>query len=219
MAGCAGGGVNGAAAFAASLGADLTAGLAPAVVAGLDAVAFGAADFTGVVTGVGAVFLGQRGQGLAGQGEHVGRQVRRDETPAWTQPCQLRQFAAGGLSLHAAATNGVNNGLSFRFREPLASLAPAAVVGRELAGTVLRDTDVEALDRAGGLDPLLALTKADLGDPAPFLANYADLDVPHSVTSAHELSDAQRDELIASGGRVARDLDGGRVARLGGYRP
>ena len=28
------------------------------------------------------------------------------------------QFAAGGLSLHAAATNGVNNGLSFRFREP-----------------------------------------------------------------------------------------------------
>ncbi len=28
------------------------------------------------------------------------------------------QFAASGLSLHAAATNGVNNGLSFRFREP-----------------------------------------------------------------------------------------------------
>ena len=29
------------------------------------------------------------------------------------------QFAADGLSLHAAATNGVNNGLSFRFRDPL----------------------------------------------------------------------------------------------------
>lgn len=28
------------------------------------------------------------------------------------------QFAGSGLSLHAAATNGVNNGLSFRFREP-----------------------------------------------------------------------------------------------------
>ena len=28
------------------------------------------------------------------------------------------QFSASGLSLHAAATNGVNNGLSFRFREP-----------------------------------------------------------------------------------------------------
>ena len=28
------------------------------------------------------------------------------------------QFAAGGLSLVAASTNGVNNGLSFRFREP-----------------------------------------------------------------------------------------------------
>ena len=77
-----------------------------------------------------------------------------------------------------------------------------------------------------GLDPLLALTKADLDDPAPFLANYADLDVPHSVTSAHELSDSQRDELIASGGRVARDLDGlddlrarlaGRVSVLVGH--
>ncbi|MFG6493275.1 TIGR04028 family ABC transporter substrate-binding protein [Microbacterium sp. P03] len=31
------------------------------------------------------------------------------------------QFAGGGLSLHAAATNGVNNGLSFRFRNPLLS--------------------------------------------------------------------------------------------------
>ncbi|WP_292835060.1 TIGR04028 family ABC transporter substrate-binding protein [Microbacterium sp.] len=28
------------------------------------------------------------------------------------------QFAASGLTLHAAGTNGVNNGLSFRFREP-----------------------------------------------------------------------------------------------------
>jgi len=28
------------------------------------------------------------------------------------------QFSVSGLSLHAAATNGVNNGLSFRFREP-----------------------------------------------------------------------------------------------------
>lgn len=50
--------------------------------------------------------------------------------------------------------------------------------------------------------------------------------MPHSVTSAHELSDAQRDELIASGGRVARDLDGlddlrarlaGRVSVLVGH--
>ena len=35
-----------------------------------------------------------------------------------------------------------------------------------------------------GLDPLLVLTKADLQDPEPFLANYAPLDVPHLVTSS-----------------------------------
>ncbi len=33
-----------------------------------------------------------------------------------------------------------------------------------------------------GLDPLLCLTKADLADPAGFLAGYADLDVPTVVT-------------------------------------
>lgn len=77
-----------------------------------------------------------------------------------------------------------------------------------------------------GLDPLLALTKADLVDPEPFLANYVELDVPHTVTSAHELTDAERDELIASGGRVARRIDGlddlrqrlaGRVSVLVGH--
>src|SRR5690349_7110443 len=33
-----------------------------------------------------------------------------------------------------------------------------------------------------GLDPLLVLTKADLADPAEFLASYAPLDVPYVVT-------------------------------------
>ncbi|WP_148574676.1 ribosome small subunit-dependent GTPase A [Nocardioides caldifontis] len=33
-----------------------------------------------------------------------------------------------------------------------------------------------------GIDPLLCLTKADLADPAPLLATYAPLDVPHVVT-------------------------------------
>ncbi|MGX5693770.1 ribosome small subunit-dependent GTPase A [Dermacoccus abyssi] len=77
-----------------------------------------------------------------------------------------------------------------------------------------------------GLDPLLALTKADLVDPAAFLANYAALDVPYTVTSAQELSDDQREELIASSGRVPRRLDGldelrerlaGRVSVLVGH--
>ncbi len=35
---------------------------------------------------------------------------------------------------------------------------------------------------AGGLAPVLCLTKADLGDPAPFAAHYADLDLPVVVT-------------------------------------
>ncbi len=38
-----------------------------------------------------------------------------------------------------------------------------------------------------GLDPLLILTKADLADPAPFLAAYAPLDVPFVVTGRDEV--------------------------------
>lgn len=34
----------------------------------------------------------------------------------------------------------------------------------------------------GGLAPLLCLTKADLADPAPFAAHYADLDLPVLIT-------------------------------------
>ena len=40
---------------------------------------------------------------------HIARQIEAPDEP---------QFAADGLSLHAASTNGVNNGLSFRFRDP-----------------------------------------------------------------------------------------------------
>jgi len=36
-----------------------------------------------------------------------------------------------------------------------------------------------------GMEPLLVLTKADLIDPAPFLAHYAMLEVQHVVTSRH----------------------------------
>ena len=37
---------------------------------------------------------------------------------------------------------------------------------------------------AGGLTPVLCLTKADLADPAPFAAQYAELDLPVVVTRA-----------------------------------
>jgi ribosome biogenesis GTPase len=39
-----------------------------------------------------------------------------------------------------------------------------------------------------GMEPLLVLTKADLIDPAPFLAHYAMLAVPHLVTSRDPLT-------------------------------
>ena len=39
---------------------------------------------------------------------------------------------------------------------------------------------------AGGLSPLLCLTKADLADPAPFAASYAELELPVIVTRRDE---------------------------------
>jgi ribosome biogenesis GTPase / thiamine phosphate phosphatase len=58
---------------------------------------------------------------------------------------------------------------------------------------------------AGGLTPVLCLTKADLGDPASFAAHYADLDTPVLVT--------RRDEYPAA---LAHAL-AGRVSALVGH--
>jgi ribosome biogenesis GTPase len=55
-----------------------------------------------------------------------------------------------------------------------------------------------------GLAPLLVLTKADLADPADFLANYAPLEVPYVITSTEgdgfDGLEALQDKLI---GRVS----------------
>jgi ribosome biogenesis GTPase / thiamine phosphate phosphatase len=62
---------------------------------------------------------------------------------------------------------------------------------------------------AGGLAPLLCLTKADLADPGPFAGHYADLDIPVLVT--------RRD---AAGGIDSTALAGalaGRVTALVGH--
>ncbi|MCJ1708579.1 TIGR04028 family ABC transporter substrate-binding protein [Microbacterium sp. VKM Ac-2923] len=70
------------------------------------------------------------------------------------------QFAGGSLSLHAAATNGVNNGLSFRFREP------------RLADVRVRQAIIAGIDRQKIVDTLFtanyplatgALAKTALG--------------------------------------------------------
>ena len=70
------------------------------------------------------------------------------------------QFAGGSLSLHAAATNGVNNGLSFRFREP------------RLADVRVRQALIAGIDRQKIVDTLFtanyplatgALAKTALG--------------------------------------------------------
>jgi ribosome biogenesis GTPase / thiamine phosphate phosphatase len=54
---------------------------------------------------------------------------------------------------------------------------------------------------AGGLDPLLCLTKADLADPEPFAAEYAELDLPVVVTRSDrdpgELRELLHDEVSA----------------------
>jgi len=57
---------------------------------------------------------------------------------------------------------------------------------------------------AGGLTPVLCLTKADLADPAPFAAQYAELDLPVVVTRA-----GNPDEL--------RPVVDGRVTALVGH--
>jgi ribosome biogenesis GTPase / thiamine phosphate phosphatase len=53
---------------------------------------------------------------------------------------------------------------------------------------------------AGGLAPLLCLTKSDLADPAPFAAHYADLELPVVVTRRDRPPTALADVLA---GRVS----------------
>ncbi len=61
---------------------------------------------------------------------------------------------------------------------------------------------------AGGLTPVLCLTKSDLADPAPFAAQYADLDLPVVVTGR----DRAAEGLAALGAEMS-----GRVCALVGH--
>ncbi|MGZ4602846.1 MAG: ribosome small subunit-dependent GTPase A [Kineosporiaceae bacterium] len=63
------------------------------------------------------------------------------------------------------------------------------------------------------LDPLLVLTKADLADPAPFLAGYAALDVPSVVTHLVTGPDGRR----IQGLDAVRERLAGRVTVLVGH--
>ena len=51
---------------------------------------------------------------------------------------------------------------------------------------------------AGGLEPVLCLTKADLADPGPLLSAYADLDMPVVVTR-HDTEPDELRERLADG--------------------
>ncbi|MFF6917721.1 ribosome small subunit-dependent GTPase A [Streptomyces sp. NPDC012466] len=62
---------------------------------------------------------------------------------------------------------------------------------------------------AGGLDPLLVLTKSDLAPPDKLLELYGHLDIPHVVTSREEL---QNGSAVA---RVREQLDGKITAFIG----
>ncbi|KGN41336.1 ribosome small subunit-dependent GTPase A [Knoellia aerolata] len=61
-----------------------------------------------------------------------------------------------------------------------------------------------------GMSPLLALTKADLADPAPFLRSYAPLEVPSVVTSTTDADGTDGLEAL-------RDALRGRVSVLVGH--
>ncbi|MBW0107059.1 ribosome small subunit-dependent GTPase A [Pseudonocardia sp. KRD291] len=61
---------------------------------------------------------------------------------------------------------------------------------------------------AGGLTPVLCLTKSDLADPAPFAAQYADLDLPVVITGR----DRPEEGLAALGAEMS-----GRVCALVGH--
>ncbi len=63
---------------------------------------------------------------------------------------------------------------------------------------------------AGGLAPLLCLTKADLADPAPFAAQYAELELPVLVTR-------RDDGGPPSGAETLADVLAGRVSALVGH--
>jgi ribosome biogenesis GTPase / thiamine phosphate phosphatase len=63
---------------------------------------------------------------------------------------------------------------------------------------------------AGGLAPVLCLTKSDLADPEPFAGQYRELDIPVLVT--------RRDEFGAGGGITALSAQlAGRVSALVGH--
>ncbi|MDN5917862.1 MAG: ribosome small subunit-dependent GTPase A [Pseudonocardia sp.] len=55
---------------------------------------------------------------------------------------------------------------------------------------------------AGGLTPVLCLTKSDLADPAPFAAQYADLDFPVVVTGRDRPADGLAALAAEMSGRV-----------------
>jgi ribosome biogenesis GTPase / thiamine phosphate phosphatase len=68
---------------------------------------------------------------------------------------------------------------------------------------------------AGGLEPVLCLTKADLADPGPFAADYAELDLPIVVTRSDE--DPDRASGATGGTDALRELLTDRVSALIGH--
>jgi peptide/nickel transport system substrate-binding protein len=87
---------------------------------------------------------------IAGQAD-AARQIEAPDEP---------QFAASGLALHVAATNGVNNGLSLRFRHPLLE---DILVRRAIIAGIDREAIVETLFTANYPLATGALAKTALG--------------------------------------------------------
>jgi ribosome biogenesis GTPase len=88
-------------------------------------------------------------------------------------------------SLLRRSADDVSDGTDSGVERPIVANADQLAVVTALADPEPRPRMVDRCLVAaydGGLDPLLVLTKADLTDPGPFLAEYAPLDVPYVVT-------------------------------------
>jgi peptide/nickel transport system substrate-binding protein len=102
---------------------------------------------------------------VTSQQAHIARQIEAPDEP---------RFEAEGLALHAAATNGVNNGLNFRFRDPA------------LEDPRTRQALIAAIDRQAILDTLFT---ASYPLATGTLATTA---LGHVDTSEHYTHDPER---------------------------
>lgn len=115
---------------------------------------------------------------------HIARQIEAPDEP---------QFDADGLALHVASTNGVNNGLSFRFRDPA------------LEDIRTRQALIAAIDRQAIIDTLFTDSyPLATGPLATTALGYVD-------TSEHYVHDPEKAASLLDEAGWAAGTDGKRT--------